>query len=98
MTRGGRPLVHHGERFGPNVAGSGSSVSVGAARHVVVMAVAVGQPAGPPRSVLAATGAAARHRIADDVIVLTAMGRSRPEAMEIASRVAPDLTAAIVDR
>lgn len=82
VERGGRPLVHHDEAFGPDVAGAWSSVSVGAARHVV-SAVLVGIDVGPPRVCVEADRAAAWLPVAADAAMVMAIGHDRPSAMNL---------------
>ncbi|MFT7599618.1 MAG: urease accessory protein [Acidimicrobiales bacterium] len=82
MERGGRPLVHHDERFGPNVAGAWSSVSVGAARHVL-SAVLVGIDAGPAQVRVEGSRAAAWLPVAEDAAVVMALGHDRPSVMNL---------------
>lgn len=78
MTRAGRPLVHHGEVFGPDIAGAGSFARLGSARHVL-MAVVVGPPAGPSRVTLAPDRASgAWLPVAADAVVVLACGPDRP--------------------
>lgn len=88
LERGGRPLVHHDERFGPNVAGAWSSVSIGAARHVV-SAVLVGVDAGLPRVRVETDRAAAWLPVAADVVVVMAIGRNRPSVMDLLPALSP---------
>ncbi len=90
VTRAGRPLVHHGERFGPDVPGAGSSVSVADGRHVL-MAVVVGSDAGRSVAQLAGPVAVARFRVADDVAVVTAVARTRPEVLRAVAQLEPEL-------
>ncbi len=91
VERGGRPLVHHDERFGPDVAGAWSSVSVGAARHVV-SAVLAGVDAGPPQVRVEADRAAAWLPVAADVAVVLAIGHDRPGAMNLLAALSPLFT------
>jgi urease accessory protein len=90
VERDGRPLMHHVERFGPGVAGAGSVVSVGSARHVV-QAVLVGVDAGAPRSVVEPDRAAAWLPVADDAVVILATSRDRPSAIALLAAVAPEI-------
>ncbi len=80
--RRGRPLLHHDESFGPDVAGAWSSVSIGAARHVL-SAVLVGGDAGQPQVRVEADRAAAWLPVAADAVVVMAIGRNRPSVMEL---------------
>ena len=93
VERGGRPLVHHVERFGPGVPGAGSAVSVGSARHVV-QAVLVGVAAGAPRSHVERDLAAAWLPVADDAVVVLAATSDRPTAIALLAHLAPELTLA----
>lgn len=88
VERGGEPLVHHTERFGPDVPGGGSTVSVGAARHVL-SSVHVGAPAGEPQVIELDGARAARLPIRDDVAVVFALGADRPSVRSLFARVAP---------
>jgi urease accessory protein len=88
VERGGRPLVHHDERFGPDVSGAWSSVSVGAARHVV-SAVLVGIDAGPPQVRVEADRAAAWLPVAADAAIVMAIGHDRPSAMNLLAALGP---------
>lgn len=90
VERGGRPLVHHVERFGPTVPGHGSVVSVGSARHVV-QAVLVGVDAGSPRSIVEHDRAGARLPVADDAVVVLAATSDRPTAIALLAHLAPEL-------
>lgn len=80
VERDGRPVVHHDETFGPDVAGALSSVSVGAARFVLT-AVVVGPDAGPPEVCVEADRAAAWLPVAEDAAVVMAVAHDRPSAM-----------------
>lgn len=88
VERGGRPLVHHDEAFGPDVAGAWSSVSVGAARFVLT-AVLVGIDAGRPRSCVQADRAAAWLPVAADAAVAMVIGHDRPSAMSLLTALCP---------
>jgi urease accessory protein len=90
VERGGRPLVHHVERFGPGVPGAGSVVSVGSARHVV-QAVLVGVDAGASRSHVEPDRAAAWLPVADDAVVVLAATPDRPSAIAVLAEIAPEL-------
>ena len=90
IERDGRPLVHHDEHFGPRVAGAASSVSVGGAR-VVISAALVGVDAGRSRVRLESDRAAAWLPVADDVVVVVAVGRGRPALLELVGELAPEL-------
>ncbi len=92
VERAGRVLVDHGEAFGPDVHGARSSVSVGAARHVC-SAVLVGVAAGRARSCREPDRAAAWLPVADDAVVVLAVGADRPSVVELLARIAPELTA-----
>ncbi len=91
VERDGDVLVDHGETFGPDVAGVGSSVSVGAARHVC-SGVVVGVLAGLSRTCVEANRAAAWLPIADDAAMVLAVGADRPAVSELVARIAPELT------
>jgi urease accessory protein len=92
VTRGGRPLVHHAERFGPDVPGAGSSISVGNGGHVLT-AVVVGVPAGmrlrPEVAIVDGGAAAWLPGGDDDVATLLAVAADRPGAVATARLVAP---------
>ena len=88
VERGGRPLVHHDERFGPDVSGAWSSVSVGAARHVV-SAVLVGIDVGQPQVRVEADRAAAWLPVGLDAVVVMAIGHDRPSAMNLLAALSP---------
>lgn len=88
IERGGRPLVHHDERFGPDVAGAWSSVSVGAARHVV-SAVLVGVDAGPPQVRVGADRAVAWLPVAPDAAIVMAISHDRPSALNLLAALSP---------
>lgn len=88
LERRGRPLVHHDERFGPGVAGAWSSVSVGAARHVL-SAVVVGIDAGLPQVRVEADRAAAWLPVAADAAVVMAVGHNRPSVMDLLLALSP---------
>jgi urease accessory protein len=90
VEHNGRPLVHHDESFGPDVAGALSSVSVGAARHVV-SAVLVGIDAGPSRVCVEADRAAAWLPVATDAAVVMVIGHDRPSAMSLLATLNPAL-------
>ncbi|MEP4649636.1 MAG: urease accessory protein UreD [Ilumatobacter sp.] len=92
VERDGRPLVHHDESFGPRVRGAGSSVSVGAARHVL-SAILVGVGAGPARSFVCDSVRVAWLPVSDDAAVVFAVGTDRPGVVDAVSRLAPELTA-----
>lgn len=89
VARDGRPLVHHGEWFGPDVPGAGSVSRVGTARHVLAAAI-VGPPATASEVVLDVPGvSAARFAVADDVTVVLAAGPDRPSVLALWERLAP---------
>ena len=89
MTRGGRPLLHHDEIFGPDVAGALSSVSIGAARFAL-SAVFVGIDAGPSRTIVESDGAAAWLPAADDAAVVMLASHDRPAALRLFGRLCPE--------
>jgi len=76
VERGGRPLVHHAERLGPDAPGWGSAVTTGAHRHLLA-AVAVGSPAPPIAPAVSADAAVAVLPVADDAWVVLATGVDR---------------------
>ena len=90
VERGGRPLVHHDELFGPDVPGAGSVVSVGSGRHVL-SAVVVGPPAAEPEVVVDGPLRIARLRVAPDAVVILAVGPDRPSVTRCVSTLAPEL-------
>lgn len=92
VTRDGSTIVHHDERFGPDVPGAGSVVSVGAARHVV-SAVLVGVEAGSSRTSITDDCRIAWLPVAPDVAVVLAVGVDRPAVRASIARVAPEVVA-----
>ena len=90
VERGGRVLVHHAERFGPDVAGHGSVVGVGSARHVC-SAVLVGVDAGRARTRVDGAAAGGWLPITDDTVVVMAVGPNRPEVLALLKTLAPEL-------
>ena len=82
VERGGRPLLHHHESFGPTVAGALSSVSVGAARFAVA-AVIVGVDVGLPSVRVEDHRAAAWLPIAPDAATAMAVAADRPAAINL---------------
>ncbi|MDA3033224.1 MAG: urease accessory protein UreD [Actinomycetota bacterium] len=88
IERGGRPLVHHDETFGPNVAGSGSVVSVGDARHVV-SEVLVGVDAGQSRVTMFEGCHVGWLRVADDVVMVLGVGPNRPAVRAAVANIQP---------
>jgi urease accessory protein len=77
IERDGQPIVHHRERFGPEVAGWGSTAAVGQARFVHQEFI-VGLDAGGPRCVVDQTRSAAWLPMAPDVVAVLAVGIDRP--------------------
>ena len=90
VEREGSVLVHHDECFGPGWPGSLTSVGVGAARHVV-SAVLVGVTAGDSRTVVEPGRAVGWLRVADDVVVVLAVGGDRPAVRALLAEVAPEV-------
>lgn len=90
VERGGRVLVHHAEQFGPDVAGHGSVVGVGAARHVC-SAVLVGVHAGRARTRVDGAAAGGWLPITEDTAVVMAVGPDRPEVLALLRALAPEL-------
>lgn len=88
VERGGRPLLHHDESFGPDVAGALSSVSVGGARHAL-SAVLVGIDSGRPHVCVEADRAAAWLPVAADAAVVMAIGHDRPSVLRLLSTLSP---------
>lgn len=88
VERGGEVLVHHDERFAPDAI---SSVSVGAARHVV-SAVLVGVDAGASRSCVEPGRAASWLPLADDAAMVLAVGGDRPSVSALLEELAPELS------
>jgi urease accessory protein len=86
VERGGVPLIHHTELFGPGVPGTGSVVGVGRARHVLT-AVVVGAAAGSPRTSVDSEVAAAWLPVADDAAIVVALGPDRPATLAVARAV-----------
>lgn len=93
IERNGHPLVHHDEHFGPQAAGAASSVSIGGARHVLA-AVLVGVEAGRSRVRLESSHAGAWLPVADDCVVVLALGADRPAVRALVHELAPELLAA----
>jgi urease accessory protein len=91
VERGGRVLVHHAERFGPDVAGFGSVVGVGSARHVC-SAVLVGVDAGRARTRLDGATAGGWLPIGPDAVAVLAVGPERPAVLALLRELAPELT------
>lgn len=87
VERDGVILVHHEELFGPDVAGAGSTVSVGDARYVL-SAVHVGVEIGDSRIVEHAEGRAAWLPVAGDTAVVLAVGADRPSVVRLSREVA----------
>lgn len=81
VERGGRPLVHHDETFGPDVLGAGSAVSTGTARHAL-SEVLVGVDAGESRLLIIGETRAAWLPMGDDVAMILAVGPDRPSVLE----------------
>jgi len=83
IGRCGQVVVHHVERLGPDVAGWGSAVHMGPARHVL-SGVVVGEPAGPPatlvRDPMGGGVAAAWMPMASDVATVLVVAPDRPAA------------------
>jgi urease accessory protein len=77
VERDGQPIVHHRERFGPEVAGWGSTAAVGHARFVHQEFI-VGVDAGGPRCVVNHMCSAAWLPMASDVVAVLAVGIDRP--------------------
>lgn len=90
IERDGHPLFHHDEWFGPDAPATTTSVSIGAARHVVT-AVIVGTWAGPSRTLIDGHRAGSRMPIADDAIAVLAIGDDRPAVLELIAGLAPEL-------
>ena len=90
VERDGRPLVHHAERFGPDVAGHGSVVGVGSARHVC-SGVIVGVDAGRARTRIDGASAGGWLPIDDDTVVVMAVGPDRPEVLALLAALAPEM-------
>lgn len=97
IVRDGRPLIHHGERFGPDEPGAGGVAQVGAFRHVVAAAV-VGVPAGasvvevpePDRGSRGpAEACAAWLPVAGDAGLALAAAPDRPAARQTLAAVLP---------
>src|SRR5690606_16454777 len=81
IVREGRPLLDHGEVFGPCVPGAASLARSGAARHVLT-AVIVGPAAQPAEVRVDAAGVSvARMPLSDDVTVVLATGPDRPSVL-----------------
>ncbi len=90
VERGGRVLVHHSERFGPDEPGSGSVVGAGSARHVC-SAVLVGVDAGRARTRVDGACAGAWLPKTDDAVVVMAVGPDRPAVRALLRELAPEL-------
>jgi urease accessory protein len=90
VQRGGRALVHHVERFGPDVAGFGSVVGAGSARHVC-SAVLVGIGAGRARTRLDGAAAGGWFPVGPDAAVVMAVGPDRPTVLALLRELAPEL-------
>lgn len=90
VERGGRVLVHHAERFGPDVPGYGSVVGVGSARHVC-SGVLVGVDAGRARTRIDGASAAGWLPVADDTVAVMAVGPDRPAVLALLRTLAPEL-------
>lgn len=92
VVRDGAPLVHHAERFGPDVPGAGSAVSVGTARHVVAAIVVAPWVGGDVTPAVTTTGGAAAGWMprGGEVATLLAVGTDRPSAVAAVRRVVPD--------
>ncbi len=93
VVRGGRPLVHHGECFGPSEPGAGSVAGVASARHVLA-AIFVGRPVEESMVVLddptrPASRSAAWFPVAVDAGVLLAVGPDRPSVVAVFADITP---------
>ncbi len=92
VERDGSVLVHHAEQFGPDVAGHGSVVGVGSARHVC-SGVFVGVDAGRARTRIDGAVAGGWLPVADDAAVVMAIGPDRPAVLALLRDLAPEFTA-----
>jgi urease accessory protein len=92
VEAGGRPIVHHTERFGPVEPGAGSAVGVGAARHVI-SGVVVGPDAGDPITVVGPNGGAhgAWLPVASCAAMVLVVAPDRPAALQLLHRLRPCL-------
>ena len=90
VEREGSLLVRHDECFGPGHPGSVTSVGVGAARHVVA-AVLVGVAAGESRAVIEPGRAIGWLPVADDAVMVFAVGGDRPTVMALLAQVTPEV-------
>lgn len=90
VERDGTVLVHHDERFGPSSPGFMTSAGVGSARHVV-SAVLVGVAAGRARVAVEPGCAVGWLPVADDAVMVLAVGGDRPAVRALLARVAPEV-------
>jgi urease accessory protein len=90
VERGGKPLVHHTERFGPYEPGTGSAVGVGDARHVI-SGIVVGPPSGDPATIVDAHAQAAWLPVAADAAMLLIVAADRPSAHRLLATIGPSM-------
>ena len=90
VERGGSVLVHHDERYGPGSSGFLTSVGVGAARHAV-SAVLVGVRTGDSRVVVEPGRAVSWLPVADDAVMVLAVGGDRPSVRALLAQITPEV-------
>lgn len=86
VDRGDAPLLRHDEVFGPAALGAGSVVSTGGARHVW-SEVRVGVVAGESRVSKVGECRAAWLPLADDAVMILAVGPDRPAVQAVVTAV-----------
>ena len=83
VERGDGVLVHHAERFGPDLPGWHSAVTTGRHRHVIAALEVGGAVDVPPWTHVAPDGSAARLPLAADAFVVLVVAPDRPRALAL---------------
>lgn len=74
-------LVHHAEQLGPGVPGWGGLAAAGDHRHVAALLVVGPRATGNTPAVVGTDVAAARLAVAEDAVIVLAMGVDRPRTV-----------------
>jgi urease accessory protein len=90
VERAGVPIVHHVERFGPDEPGTGSSVGVADARHVI-SGVVVGVDPGMARTRIDLHARGAWLPVAADAAMVLVTASDRPSALRLLAELRPCL-------
>lgn len=83
VERGGRPLLHHAETFGPEQPGAGSLAANPASGHVIAHLVVGGIEAAPAATIVERDRWSGSFPLDDDTVLVLVIAPDRPAAVDL---------------